>query len=92
MRLVVIAGAVGLLVGCTASATPPAPSPQGPPVAVCPPDPPPGSGFVCSPSKLCTGNDQMQKLNDSLLGSLLPQKLRNFLYYQGLAVDEICQP
>lgn len=90
MRFLVIAGAVGLLMGCTASATPP--RPVTPAVAICPPSPPEGSGFVCAPSKLCTANQQVRDLNDSPIGALLSQKWRNFLYHSGLAVDDLCQP
>jgi len=92
MRLVAVAGAVGLLVGCTAPAAPPAPVTPKPAVAICPPSPPEGSEFVCAPSKLCTANQQVRDLNDSPIGALLSQKWRNFLYHSGLAVDDLCQP
>ena len=92
MRLLLIPAALACLAGCARPEAPPPPVVRGPLTQICPPSPDPASGYVCSPSKLCTGNDQMEELNNSILGSLLPQKMRNFLYHQGLAVDDLCAP
>jgi len=90
MRLVVIAGAVGLLVGCTASATPPRPVVA--PTPICPPDPPAGSNLICAPPKACEANPLIQELNNGPLGALLPEKYRAAIYHSGLVVQDLCAP
>ena len=92
MRLVVIAGAVGLLVGCTASATPPKPVVA---TQICPPSPDPATGLYCAPPKACQLDPKFLALVEGPLGDLVPekyQKYRSAVDHLGLAIQDLCQP